>query len=644
MAGLPRAPTFGVAAPLSPIAVLLALAALLFAAFFVYQPGLEGPFLLDDDTNIRPTAVDALSWKDISVNVRSGPFNGLSRSLTKLSFALTQFTSGYDPRVFKYQNLLLHLVNGLLIFWLAGILFRDPDRGPGADAARYWPALLAAAIWLLHPLQVSTVLYAVQRLVLLSAFFTLLAVVCYLEGRLLVRKRPWTGAGVMLAGLLVFWPLGLISKENATLLAPAVLLIEAFWLRLRTEPGRERRLVWTLIAVFLIFPIFLGLTYFGVMHEGLLAGYSGRDFGLFERLLTQAHVIWLYLQLILFPIPGNMGLFHDGFPVQRSMDAATLVCIIAIASLLILAYMLRRRAPLIGLGICWFFLWHMLESTILPLELVFEHRNYLALFGIALAAAAVVRALYRHLPPRRALIAGSTALVLLLGLNTASRASTWSSYELFALMEYQRAPESRRAVELMFLLSDRRGDREEADRYLEELIALVPDQTWPLLHAIRSRCGRTATPTELLTEAVSRATSSLVRLARMIDTGSCPNIPPRYVLAIAEALGRNPRVHASTIRIGALNLWAVTAAQQNDFATAKDTLRQALRIAVGVAPAWVQATVQAAADTASRLGSYEEAMAFLDDVTNGFGADLRAARVSATLALPPGSGAGRSDS
>jgi hypothetical protein len=205
----------------------------------------------------------------------------------------------------------------------------------------------------------------------------------------------------------------------------------------------------------------------------------------------------------------------------------------------------------------------------------------------------------------------------------------------------------------MFLLSDRRGDREEADRYLEELIALVPDQTWPLLHAIRSRCGRTATPTELLTEAVSRATSSLVRpadvtgvrgLARMIDTGSCPNIPPRYVLAIAEALGRNPRVHASTIRIGALNLWAVTAAQQNDFATAKDTLRQALRIAVGVAPAWVQATVQAAADTASRLGSYEEAMAFLDDVTNGFGADLRAARVSATLALPPGSGAGRSDS
>ena len=101
--------------------------------------------------------------------------------------------------------------------------------------------------------------------------------------------------------------------------------------------------------------------------------------------MTQAHVIALYLKLFFVPIPGTMSLFHDNFPITHALDGTTVLLLVGYVAAIVGAFALRQRAPWIGFGILWFFACHLLESTLIPLELVFEHRNYLAILGLCAA-------------------------------------------------------------------------------------------------------------------------------------------------------------------------------------------------------------------------------------------------------------------
>jgi hypothetical protein len=139
------------------LAPLFVMAATLLLAFAAYRPALDGPFLLDDTPSLFPYATDNLAWEEISETVLTGRFGGFSRSLTKITFVLTHFTSGRDPFAFKYQNLMLHLINALLVFWLVSLLIQAVQRKDSLNEVNLWPGVLAASLWLLHPLQVSTV-------------------------------------------------------------------------------------------------------------------------------------------------------------------------------------------------------------------------------------------------------------------------------------------------------------------------------------------------------------------------------------------------------------------------------------------------------------------------------------------------------
>ena len=641
-------PTPMKASPTSAAAVLwhprLIISGLLIAAIALavaaFSRGLDGPFLLDDFPNIRPAAVEHLHWKDIRATILDGRFGGASRSVTKRSFVLTQYFSGFDPKAFKYQNLLLHLANGLLIFWLTALLFRAtrqdrPDFG-------YWMALLVAAFWMLHPLHVSTVLYAVQRLVILSAFFSLLAAVCYLEGRLLMASRPRVGLALVLTGLIVFWPLALLSKENAALLAPALLLVEGLVLRQQPGLGTPRQILPWLIGIFLIVPVILGILIVLLNYNSLLQGYSGRDFTLGERLLTQVHVLWFYFKQILVPIPSDMGLFHDGFPVQRVLDPRTLVSALGLLSMVGFAIVIRRRAPLAALGILWFFVWHAMESTFLPLELVFEHRNYLALFGVSLACSAGIVALSQSIRLRTPLAAGATAMLLLLGLNTASRAWTWSDYPLFIEVEYQRSPVSLRAVEGMLIRSKNQGDLDGALEYAKRLQALAPDQTWPLVTEIQLRCADSSIPTALFSRAFEQAQNGRVRpadvtvISRLYSTvhsGHCSAVPAAFPLRLAAELAKNDKVHHTRTQVAALTLHARLAASRGDLETSKTELSRALDLAEhDSSPGLLQELVEEIGSVASNHREFGAALLFVEDVTGGHLNDLKNAGVKLPLA------------
>jgi protein O-mannosyl-transferase len=635
----------------------LALGILLLVTWSVYLPSLTGPFVLDDAPNLRPLAVDSLAWEELRYALFTGNLNGLARSVSWLSLAITQFVAGTDPRPFRVENVLIHLINGLLLCWLAALLFAATDR-PRAQANRrptaplaeitrqhWWAALLVAALWLLHPLQVSTVAYIVQRLVLLSAMFSLATAVCYLKGRLLMAAKPRAALFWMLIGFLIFLPLGLLSKENSVLIVPALLCVDWFVFKFQAPSGPARRTLISIVTLFLLLPIIAGLLIFASDAQQLFASYDGRDFDLSERLLTQLHALWLYLGLILFPIPGHMGLFHDGFAVQRSLDWPTMLMSASLLGLILAGIGLRWRAPLVGLGILWFFVWHGMESTVLPLELVFEHRNYLALFGPMLMLGVGLQFVSARLPTPRPSVVAAVALCTLLALNTASRAAVWGNIDRFAANEYVQHPESPRAAFMLLQRALDRSDFSAAQTLVAELQRRAPRYVWPLLVELLMRCNQEHAPTELLDRIFEQMRHGISRpgdieqlreIKAQVDMGKCPVVEPETLRKLAAAMAENPRTHHYVTRIAALNLYAKLSAEGGDFQIARTATQDAIRLAATEgSPGWLKATMIAAADVASELPTYDQAVDFIKEVTRGHEQALHANRIAVQLRLNP---------
>jgi len=605
---------------------LLALSALLLATIAAYTPGLDGPFLLDDAANIQPAQLREMSWDEVRANAFANDrLAGLSRSIGILSLAITEYLHGPNPRAFKRENLLLHLANGLLVFWFIRLLFLTRPRF--ADEAASWAAVAVAALWLLHPLQISTVLYIVQRLVLLSAFFSLLALCCYLEGRILMRQRLLAGTTIMLLGLLVFWPLALISKENAALLIIVIPLLEWFILNDETADEAKRQVIRVILSLFFLVPLILGIAYISLHADNLTSTYAGRDFNLSERLMTETHVIWFYLKLIALPNPGLMSLFHDGFPVQRTLDANTFAAGSGILAVIIIAFLLRTRAPLIGFGLLWYFSWHALESTFIPLELVFEHRNYVALIGLLLALVSAISPLFKNIQLRLPLASLSLALILILALNTAARAFTWSGFELMVTSEYENNNRSPRVLEGMTVVAISLGRETEALRYVKELQVLSPDDAYPVIREILLRCDSPSLAEAPIAAAMQlartgRVSPGTVNLTRSLISrtlgGDCPAVDNMQVVNMAEALTRNPRVKDKKTQLAVLSTLAMAAIMTGD----KDTAATALKTMIATARTFSQSkfadSIEAAAQVASELDSMDDAIEFLDGVTSDY--------------------------
>jgi hypothetical protein len=309
---------------------------------------------------------------------------------------------------------------------------------------------LGTAIWLLHPLLASTVLYVVQRMAMLSAFFMLLTMLAYMHGRVALdagdRKRGWWLLGLAAPG---FTLLAVLSKENGAM-APALCgLME--WLVFLPAAGARRR--WqsnAFIALVLVLPALLAL---GLTLEGyprIVGGYGNRSFTLVERLLSQPRALWDYVGAILMPYGPRLGLYHDDFVVSHGLlsPPATLVAIVAWIAALIVAWRTRRSVPALALGIGVFLVGQALESSVFPLLMYFEHRIYLPSIGIIWAAMALAvlaaRRLGQDMHHGRGVFGGAAVgVVVALGLATAARASVWRSQDGILLQALGTHPDSR---------------------------------------------------------------------------------------------------------------------------------------------------------------------------------------------------------
>ena len=353
-----------------PLALLL----LLVLAALLYWPGLQGGFLFDDFPNLEPMGRngEVRDWASLLSFIQTGFSGPTGRPLSLLSFTLDDWTWPSTPYAFKRTNLFIHLAVGCVLCWTQLKLLQSLGR-PATEAS--WIALLGSAVWLLHPYFASTTLYVVQRMAQLSTLFVLSGLCAYLHGRMLLTKKPQIAYCWMTAGIGLGTLFGILSKENGALLPLLALSIE--WvLRTQSELNRPAR-IWTII--FLLLPSTAVIAYLALQVNLSPTPWPTRNFNQIERLLTQPRVILDYISQLWLPRIEGHGLFQDGIELSRDAfsPTSTLPSIIGIGALLTIAVFNRYKWPLWSIATLFFLTGHLLESTILGLEIHFEHRNYL---------------------------------------------------------------------------------------------------------------------------------------------------------------------------------------------------------------------------------------------------------------------------
>lgn len=420
------------------------LAMLMVLTLVCYWPALNGEFVFDDAVNLRvlTTLADPGTQPiDIVLGNQSGRFG---RPLAMLSFVIDYELSGFSAPAMKRTNLLAHLLCGVVLFAFARRLWRLLPNPGSADTF----ALLTTALWLLHPMQVSTVMYVVQRMAILSALFVLLGCYAYLRARTLQQSGHLRqGLGWLAIALLVCWPAAVFSKENGILLITFLAVLE-WGLFQAGATVREKRAFQGLYLVCLVLPALAAGALIWGQHEQWL-NYHYRDFSLYERLLTAPRALFYYLGASVLPLPGSLGFFHDDFLPSRSLTAplSTLASMFGVGALLMTAWWLCCH-PLRKIYLCavaFFVLGHSLEISIFPLELIFEHRNYLPLTGVALAVAALVMAVTARSQSRLGLAAAMLLLMVLIAMSS-WRADVWQSGSRIAEHGYLMHPRSSRAA------------------------------------------------------------------------------------------------------------------------------------------------------------------------------------------------------
>ena len=527
----------------------------LLLALAAYWPGLHGGFLFDDFANLPALGASGPvdNWPTFWRYITSGTADPTGRPLTLLTFLFDARSWPSDPYPFKRTSLILHVINGALLYALLNRL----GQAIAIEASRSrMAALVGTALWLLHPLLVSTTLYIVQREAMLPATCTLAGLLLWLHGReRLSAGNVAAGLGWSVLGLGGFTLLAVLAKANGALLPLYALLIEVVLLRYRQPPAttQEPRAYRTFLIIFAVIPAvaICGYLIWVGAHGLITGGPAFRPWTLGQRLLTEPRVLIDYLSLLWIPRPFSSGLFNDQYVASTSLlhPFTTLPAILAVFALIGLAWRLRRSRPALSLAVLFYFTGQLIESTSIPLELYYEHRNYvpsLLMFwplGLWLADTRVLPVLKRGL---------MIALPLGMALMTHARAEVWGDVRTQALVWARINPDSARAQANAAQIEMQTGHPQAAVSRLEILLATQPDQVQLAFNLIGARCltGGVVSGNIDAARAAMRSTPNTGALfAHWFDrilpvalSGSCPGLGPTELRDLINAGLQNPKL------------------------------------------------------------------------------------------------------
>jgi cytochrome c-type biogenesis protein CcmH/NrfG len=391
---------------------------------FIYTNSIKGPFVFDDIASIQDNPHIRLTKLTLDGIIRPGFESPCSRRpLANISFALNYYFNNYNVAGYHIVNILIHITTGIILFYFIkvtfGLLnFQNPQlkvkkntlsdkrncvthntinssssisqhyiRPTSADLV--FISFFTTLIWLVHPIQTQTVSYIVQRMNGMAAMFYILSLLLYVKARLANTKKRKKALflGCIFSGLL-----SLASKEIAATLPFFIFLYEWYFFQEVSLKWLKRNSIYLLCI--LIFIILLALFFLDSHPIKIVQStYNTRDFTLWQRVLTEFRVVIYYISLIIFPHPMRLNLLHD-FPISRSFidPISTLVCFITIIGLIVMAIWLAKRERLLSFCMLWFLGNLVIESSVIGLEIIFEHRNYLpSMFFILILVASVYR-------------------------------------------------------------------------------------------------------------------------------------------------------------------------------------------------------------------------------------------------------------
>ena len=510
----------------SPCRSATFLAALVLAiTALCYRPGFNGPFVFDDGGNIvdgMGVYMKTLSWQGIVDAARARSEAGyLHRPIPRVTFALTYYFSGerLDRWVFKVTNVSIHLLNGVLLFGLTSVLMGCWWKRAGGvgwverESLGWWLALLVMGLWVLHPLQLTSVLYVVQRMTSMAGTAVFLGLLLFVVGRRRYGVSPRHGLIVMGVGLVGGTSLGVMCKENAALLPLFGVLVELFFFtRDELSEGQKRGLKLFYGLIFGLMAM-VGVAVFVSATDRLTQTYRARDFTIVERLATQPRVLFYYLWMMVYPSTRELSLYHDDIEVSEGllMPWTTLPSAGGVLGLLLIGWWGLRRGWMLGFGVLWYLVGHGMESSVFGLELAHEHRNYVPMYGVVLVLGYYGMWVAVRVPSlSRALVMAGVVFMGILGLVTYTRSSIWSSLDEMSYFDARNHPNSYRAlVEYGRTLERTTGELELAYDYYRRAAALKPLSIIPVAKMQRVVSGVLNEQSAQTTAAVQPTTAGL---------------------------------------------------------------------------------------------------------------------------------------
>jgi len=463
----------------------------LFFAFMVillgaYSNTFTSPPLLDDFHSFifdKSLYLDQLSFSSI-LNLTQTKF-GYSRFIPVITLALNHKLGHSNLIYFHVVNIFIHLLSFLAVYFLAKQIFnvvkrQYPDEVP--DTLTQWLPLLIAGLWALSPVQTNSVTYLVQRMASIVGLFYFLAVGCYIKARMHLSTNS-RGAVVWWLSAILSSICAFLSKENSVLLPFSIALVEIWFFEAAllkrgwNYMSRRGWKMWLVIGIAVVACLVYGVN---ILTTKVLSGYEHRHFTMSERLLTEGRIVIWYISLLFYPNPDRLSVEHY-VDISKSLIAppTTLLSLLLIAGLFASSIYYRKKYPIVTFGIVWYFLNISIESTFIPLELVFEHRLYIPGFGIFLSAVylsgILLRKVMRKIPEYEFVRAFCSIMIVLVccsALMTFLRNEDWQTTLSIHRDSALKAPELPRANAnyANALLSV--GEPREAIKYAEKALEL----------------------------------------------------------------------------------------------------------------------------------------------------------------------------
>ena len=398
--------------------ISFALVTLLVTLLIVYSNSFQGEWHFDDFHTIVDNPYNRMKalTGDELVKTFYGPTYGerdqrITRPLAYASFALNYLFGGTDVLGYHVVNFIIHLSSAFFLFLLIRLTLRLPPMKERYGSVAYPVALLSAFIWATSPLHVHAVTIIVQRMASMAGLAYVASLYFYARARAAGqgRLRPVCYVLCALSALAAF-----ATKENTAVLPITLWLYELFFIQGISAGSAKKALKGSVLPLVVVMGLGWLYTDIAVVQGVYESGV--RPFSPMERLMTQARVLFLYVSLLLYPIPSRLMFLHD-VEISRGLFEpwTTLAAIVGIVLCVLFAVLRARKYPLLSFAILFFLVNHLVEGTLIPLELVFEHRNYIpSLFFFVPIACGMVRCLdyFAYNGGFQVFMAGGLALIM----------------------------------------------------------------------------------------------------------------------------------------------------------------------------------------------------------------------------------------